>query len=153
MQREEFVEHGFSGCLHKPFTVAELLAELSQEALAGGVPQAPPVSTSQGYNFAALTAFSADDAEASRTILESFVAETRRNAGRLRQAADEGDVSEMAAVSHKMIPLFIMLEASGLVALLRRLEGASGQPLSEDLFETASEALKQIEDVLEAAPL
>lgn len=153
MQREEFVEHGFSGCLHKPFTVAELLAELSQEALDGEVPQTPPVSTSQGYNFAALTAFSADDAEASRTILESFVAETRRNAGRLRQAADEGDVSEMAAVSHKMIPLFIMLEASGLVALLRKLEGASGQPLSEDLLETASEALKQIEDVLEAAPL
>ena len=59
----------------------------------------------------------------------------------------------MAAVSHKMIPLFIMLEASGLVALLRRLEGASGQPLSEDLLEAASEALKRIEDVLEAAPL
>lgn len=153
MQREEFVEHGFSGCLHKPFTVAELLAELSQKALVGEVPQPPPVSTSQGYNFAALTAFSADDAEASRTILESFVAETRRNAGRLRQAVDEGDVSEMAAVSHKMIPLFIMLEASGLVALLRRLEGASGQPLSEDLLEAASEALKRIEDVLEAAPL
>lgn len=28
MQREEFLQHGFSGCLHKPFTVRELVDEL-----------------------------------------------------------------------------------------------------------------------------
>lgn len=153
MQRQEFVAHGFSGCLHKPFTVAELLAELSQESLAEEVKQAVSVSSAGQYNFAALTAFSADDAEASRSILESFVAETRRNAVRLKQAADDGNVAEMAAVSHKMIPLFIMLEASGLVALLRKLEASSGQPFTDNLRETALDALAQIDQLLECAPL
>lgn len=31
MQREEFTVHGFAGCLHKPFTVSELLHELNME--------------------------------------------------------------------------------------------------------------------------
>ena len=30
MQREEFTVHGFAGCLHKPFTVSELLHEIGR---------------------------------------------------------------------------------------------------------------------------
>ena len=34
MQREEFLQHGFAGCLHKPFTVHELIREIES---GGGV--------------------------------------------------------------------------------------------------------------------
>lgn len=153
MQRDDFVEHGFSGCLHKPFTVAELLAELSQNSLVETVVQVSSASSAEGYNFAALTAFSADDADASRSILESFVSETRRNMERLGQAADNENVAEVSAVAHKMIPLFIMLEASDIVGLLRRLEASSGTSFSEKLRIEVQQVLTQIEKLLECVPL
>ena len=153
MQRDDFVEHGFSGCLHKPFTVAELLAELSQNSLVETVVQVSSASSAEGYNFAALTAFSADDADASRSILESFVSETRRNMERLGQAADNENVAEVSAVAHKMIPLFIMLEASDIVGLLRRLEASSGTSFSEKLRIEVQQVLTQIKKLLECVPL
>lgn len=33
MKPEEFKEYGFAGCLHKPFTVAELFRELNAEGI------------------------------------------------------------------------------------------------------------------------
>ena len=153
MQRDDFVEHGFSGCLHKPFTVAELLAELSQNSLGETVVQISSDSSADGYNFAALTAFSADDADASRSILESFVSETHRNMERLGQAADNENVAEVSAVAHKMIPLFIMLEASEIVGLLRNLEASSGTSFSEKLRIEVQQVLEQIEKLLECVPL
>ena len=135
MKPEAFKEHGFAGCLYKPFTVAELLRELSaagigqvsalqegetvgqeeemvgqqgktvaRQAVVGTAAEIPFPNTS--YDFSALTAFSGDDPEAAKSILDSFVTETRLNAGRLRQAVDAADMNAVAAVSHKMIPLF-----------------------------------------------
>ena len=43
--------------------------------------------------------------------MESFVTETRLNAERLQKAADAADMDEVAAVSHKMIPLFTLIGA------------------------------------------
>ena len=43
MQREDFTAHGFSGCLHKPFTVQELLTEIGK-----GHPGRPPLLPGKG---------------------------------------------------------------------------------------------------------
>ena len=79
MKREEFLQHGFAGSLHKPFTVNELLAEIGVLQADIATVDAAPSST---LNFSALTAFSGDDPDAAKSILESFVAETRLNADR-----------------------------------------------------------------------
>ncbi|WP_418698090.1 hybrid sensor histidine kinase/response regulator [Bacteroides sp.] len=159
MKREEFTAHGFAGCLHKPFTVAELLRELDMEvaeALSHDASDSSSVaSTSQSsavYRFSALTAFSGDDSDAARSILESFVSETRLNADRLRRAVDSEDTDEVAAVSHKMIPLFTLLGASRLVDLLKVLETSKGSPFTEEIKEQALSSLRQIEDVLAQVP-
>ena len=140
MQREEFLKHGFAGSLHKPFMVNELFAELDIEKRETGLvtPQnhvemdavqtdriateAVPVSA---LNFSALTAFSGDDPDAAKSILESFVTETRLNADRLRQALDAEDTDGIAAMGHKMLPLFTLLGADELVALLKELEAST----------------------------
>ena len=154
MRRDEFAAHGFAGCLHKPFTVRELLAEVQGEAR----PEEPAIKdTSQAQrtipNFAALTSFSGNDAEASRSILESFAAETRRNAERLEQAMGDADAGKLSQVAHKMIPLFIMLEMPSLVSLLRELEAADKSGLSETLRAKVPEALRQVDEVLRQVPL
>ena len=163
MQREEFLKHGFAGSLHKPFMVNELFAELDIEKRETGLvtPQnhvemdavqtdriateAVPVSA---LNFSALTAFSGDDPDAAKSILESFVTETRLNADRLRQALDAEDTDGIAAMGHKMLPLFTLLGAVELVALLKELEDSRGQVFSEKIKEKSFSVLALIEDVV-----
>lgn len=163
MQREEFLKHGFAGSLHKPFMVNELLAELdiekretglvtSQNHIETNVVQTDRIATEavsvSALNFAALTAFSGDDPDAAKSILESFVTETRLNADRLRQALDAEDTDGIAAMGHKMLPLFTLLGANELVALLKELEDSRGQVFSEKIKEKSFSALAQIEDVV-----
>lgn len=153
MKHDEFVSHGFSGCLHKPFTVAELLAELAQEAPTEqeGQPYEP---TQPGtYNFAALTAFTDGDPEASQTIIESFVTETRLNLERLEQALNKEDMQDIAAVTHKMIPLFILLEAKELVTILRELESSADSPFSTETANKIRMVLMQTNEILDNVPL
>lgn len=152
MSREEFVKHGFAGCLHKPFIVQELLAELGVECRAVQPPQtAVSTPSASRYNFAALTAFSGDDAEAARSILDSFVQETHANAGRLQQAAEAGDMADLAAVAHKMIPLFKLIGAYPIVDLLRLLEASREGVFTVALRETVNAVLAQVEGVLQEA--
>ena len=163
MQREEFLKHGFAGSLHKPFMVNELLAELDIEKRETGLvtPQnhigtnavqtdkiATEAVPASALNFSALTAFSGDDPDAAKSILESFVTETRLNADRLRQALDAEDTDGIAAMGHKMLPLFTLLGANELVALLKELEDSRGQVFSEKIKEKSFSALAQIEDVV-----
>ena len=163
MQREEFLKHGFAGSLHKPFMVNELFAELDIEKRETGLvtPQnhvetdavqtdrvATEAVSVSALNFAALTAFSGDDPDAAKSILESFVTETRLNADRLRQALDAEDTDGIAAMGHKMLPLFTLLGADELVALLKELEDSRGQVFSEKIKEKSFSALAQIEDVV-----
>lgn len=163
MQREEFLKHGFAGSLHKPFMVNELFAELDIEKRETGLvtPQnhveTDAVQTDRGateaapvsaLNFAALTAFSGDDPDAAKSILESFVTETRLNADRLRQALEAEDTDGIAAMGHKMLPLFTLLGANELVALLKELEASRGQVFSEKIKEKSFSALAQIEDIV-----
>lgn len=147
MQREEFLEHGFAGCLHKPFTVKELLAQLNFEAGEESAPASADNATGP-YNFSALTAFSGDDADAAQSILESFVTETRLNARRLRSAVQAEDSDGIAAMGHKMLPLFTLLGADRLVALLKELEAVRGVPFNEDLKTKSLKALTLIDEVL-----
>ena len=156
MKPEEFKEYGFAGCLHKPFTVAELFRELNAE----GIGQTSAVrsevaaetveasSPDAPYDFSALTAFSGDDPEAAKSIMESFVTETRLNAERLQKAADAADMDEVAAVSHKMIPLFTLIGATELVAELKILEGLRGTPFTTGQRQRALRSLALIEDII-----
>lgn len=155
MKREEFVAHGFSGCLHKPFTVRELLREMNVEeqkvptekqAVADEEPCA--TESSAGYNFSALTAFADDDPEAAKSIVESFVSETRLNAERLEKAMGAQDMPEIAAVSHKMIPVFTLIGASALVSLLKELEASRGVSFSTEIGLRVQTALSLIDEVL-----
>lgn len=156
MQREELAAHGFAGCLHKPFTVQELLDELARMGHPAPSPAAtpPPSAPSPaGIDLSALTAFSADDPEASRSILSSFVEETRENVRSLHRALADGDTGRLSAVAHKMIPLFTLIGATRLVALLRRLEAAKGQQPDGKLRDTVTEVLAGVEQVVKQVKL
>lgn len=168
MKSEDFLAHGFSGCLHKPFSVNELLSavkEIGLEVSAPSLQQAADEavkenfsvsatlnSSSSALNFSALTAFSADDPEAADSILRSFASETRLNAERLQKAVNTRDMDDIAAVSHKMIPLFTLIGAKELVNHLKLLETSNGKPFAAEQEERALAALTLIENIIQSLP-
>lgn len=153
-----FRAHGFAGCLHKPFSINELYSVIREIGFKFKEVslQPPQVSDetvkenflSSSFNFSALTAFSEDDSQAGNSILQSFVSETRLNAERLRQALDAEDADGVAAMAHKMLPLFTLLGASELVELLTSLESLRGTSFGEVMREKAILSLALIEKVL-----
>lgn len=148
MKSPEFIAHGFSGCLHKPFTVAELIA------IVGGTPL--PVPQEQRLperSFAALTAFSEGDAEAAQSIIRSFIEETQKNAARMQEALVAGDVEGVVAIAHKLLPLFTLIGATEAARLLTALEARRGEGFSEVLKQECDEVLVLIGEVMTEAGL
>lgn len=162
-------EHGFAGCLHKPFTVAELLTTVNEgqmsadeahitenmQMIADELPDGETVDKQKdrhgSFDFAALTAFSEDDPVAARTIIQTFIEETGKNADRMQQALLNEEVDGIAAMAHKLLPLFTLISASDALPLLSRLETERGQRFTDEISRKTETVLREIQRVLDAA--
>ena len=147
MSEQDFREYGFAGCLHKPFTVKELLAMITGEVLENSSIR----STETSLDFRALTAFSEDDSEAASAIIQTFIEETEKNRSRMEESVRTMDVDGIAGMAHKLLPLFTLLGASGVLPLLSWLEQRRGEAISDEIVRKAKEALQQVDIVLTEA--
>ena len=146
--RAEHQAQGFAGLLHKPFSLKELAEELNVSIVSSSD---KPTVQQAGLNFGALTAYSGDDAEAAHDILQTFVDETQQSLLRLQQAVQQDDARKVAAVAHKLIPLFALIGVDKVVGTLRKLEALEGTKLTSEDKELTAEALKGIKVVLKEA--
>ena len=146
-------EHGFAGCLHKPFTVKELLLTVNEGQLSADEAHITEdmQQSGGGLNFSALTAFSEDDPEAAHSIIQSFIEETGKNADRMQQSLAHEEVDGIAAMAHKLLPLFTLIGATDAVPLLNWLEARRGESMSEEIEEKTDCLLSEIRKVLEEA--
>lgn len=154
MDRTALYEHGFAGCLHKPFTVRELLHTVNEGQLSADEAHITTdmlSSHNQPFNFSALTAFSEDDPEAARSILRSFIEETEKNADRMQQASSDKDVDGIAAMAHKLLPLFTLIGATEATQLLNWLEARRNESHSEEIEEKTNIVLQEIRKILKEA--
>ena len=170
MNEESLREHGFAGCLHKPFTVKELLLAIDKQWPKGGaigikkesyIPKAMQhdlphlccniAPQEPSYHFSALTVFSEDDAEASRAILRSFIEETGKNADRMQLALDNCDTDGIAGIAHKLLPLFTMIHVQEAIPFLSWLESQRGTDFSEETEQVTVKTLTIIRNVVKAA--
>lgn len=150
MDMDAMHEHGFAGCLHKPFTVKELLFTVNEGQLSADEAHITEdmQQSGGGLNFSALTAFSEDDPEAARSIIQSFIEETGKNADRMQQSLADEDVDGIAAMAHKLLPLFTLIGATDAVPLLNWLEAHRGECFSEEIGEKTDCVLSDIRKVL-----
>lgn len=130
MKVDDFLRHGFAGCLNKPFSISDLLRVV--------MPHQRPL------NISALTAFSEGDEQAAQSIIASFVVETTKNAEALQAALDAEDVARMAAMAHKLLPLFTLLRADELVSQLSWLEDRRGEAFSSAMKKETNKMLRSI---------
>ena len=173
MDAAEFIEHGFSGCLHKPFTVAELLIQLKGES--GKLKVSEELKTESGepkvtmqedcaanfqlstfnfqlnLDFRALTAFSEDDPETARSILSSFVEETEKNIDQMEAGLKEEDTDRIAGMAHKLLPLLTMIKAMEILPLLSWLESRRNEKFSDEVKQKTKEVLPLLRQVVDEA--
>lgn len=149
MTADDFAARGFAACLRKPFTAGELLAAIAaacgREPVAGEIPESATRADFGGksIDFSALTAYAGDDVQAADGILRSFAEQTLANAEQMQRALDAADLPAMKALAHKMLPIFRMLGAEEVVAVLRRAESAEA-PLAEALRRDVVATLENI---------
>ena len=138
MRPADFAARGFAACLRKPFSGGELLAAIRAATGGGGEEAAAPAggadtpaaersASGDGVDFGALTAYAGDDPEAARSIIASFAEQTGANAGALRRALEAEDAAALKALAHKMLPIFTMIGAAEVAAVLRRAERFDGE--------------------------
>lgn len=144
MDKDVLCEHGFAGCLHKPFTVKELLMTVNEGQLSADEVHITENMVNTGINFSALTAYSGDDPEAAYSIIQTFVEETKKNVERMRQAFVDKDTDGIAAMAHKLLPLLTLIGASDAIAPLKFLESCRGESFSTEISDTASAALSTV---------
>lgn len=140
MDKAEFLKHGFAGCLHKPFTVTELIRELTVDSEQFTV-----------VDYSSLTSFSGGDPEAARSILVSFIEETEKNIGRMETALKGEEASEISAMAHKLLPLFTMIGAQEILPLLVWLEKQRDECFSDEVKRKTEEVIPLLRLVVEEA--
>ena len=174
MDEAYFRSQGFAGCLHKPFTVHELLTTVSQ-TICKEIPTIetdpytyPNASTHSSFvpsggghnspsrqaplDFSALTAFSEDDAEAAAEIIRTFISETEKNRVRMEKALEEKDPAGITAMAHKLLPLFTMLGAERCIPPLKWLEEKRGTTeMTDEMAHKTNFILKEIQEVIREA--
>lgn len=174
MNESEFLQHGFAGCLHKPFTVTELLAlvkkgegrmengewgrengeegewrrenvgERTQCDSAAPSPLSP-------LNFSALTAFSGDDPDAARSIISSFIEETEKNIERMEDSLAQEDMAGIAGMAHKLLPLLTLIGAVNVIPILSWLENRRDEDISDEVKQKTETVLPLLRLVVEEA--
>ena len=151
MDKAALNEHGFAGCLHKPFTVKELLQTINEGQLAADEAHITEDMATAGINFSALTAYSEDDPEAASSIIQTFIEETGKNIERMQQALNDKEVDGIAAMAHKLLPLFTMIGADETITPLKWLEACRGEKFSEKIEETTLNILEAVHKIISEA--
>lgn len=151
MDKAALHEHGFAGCLHKPFTVKELLMTVNEGQLSADEAHITEDMATAGINFSALTAYSEDDPEAASSIIQTFIEETGKNIERMQQALNDEEVDGIAAMAHKLLPLFTMIGADETITPLKWLEACRGEKFSEKIEETTLNILEAVHKIISEA--
>ena len=151
MDKAALHEHGFAGCLHKPFTVKELLMTVNEGQLSADEAHITEDMATAGINFSALTAYSEDDPEAASSIIQTFIEETGKNIERMQQALNDKEVDGIDAMAHKLLPLFTMIGADETITPLKWLEACRGEKFSEKIEETTLNILEAVHKIISEA--
>ena len=146
MDEENLRKHGFAGCLHKPFTVKELLVAVHSGRFM--VSNDIAVGASANLRFSALTSFSEGDSDAGNAIVQTFIEETEKNMEQMKEAMNQRNVDGIAAMAHKLLPLFILIDAAEVVELLKWLEIQRGKPYSIEIQQSVERTLGLLAEIL-----
>lgn len=152
LNTESLSEHGFSECLHKPFSIKELcdlLQKIGTNLYYDNIEPQSEMCIESKLDFNALVLFSDDDKEATRAILTTFIAETEKNKSHIQLGLMNKDLASIAKIAHKMLPVLTMLKENEIIASLKWLETNNNiNTLTPEAEKHILIVLEKIEEVL-----
>lgn len=122
-KREELVQAGFTGCLHKPFSNNELL-DTVEECMNGRIPQ------KQDADFSTLLEGEHDR----KGMLDMFVQDTEKILADLQEAVGAEDYGKISALIHKGAPLWETIRIGIPTVELERLASLSPEVWNKALL-------------------
>ena len=158
-EEQQFIAEGFSGCLHKPYSMKEVIRLIEQQtgwtlaAISLPTPSATTLlRTDDGsFNYAALTAISEDDAEASDENIRSIIEETRQNTARLEEAVKAGACQAIRYIAHKLLPLITKIASKACMRILKELEREPYEEVTASVAQKINIVLLQMEKIIKEA--
>lgn len=149
---EEYLEIGFNGSLLKPYSSSHLLqkiGEVLKTEIKKPTGKIESNTSSRNYSLEEVELFAGGDKQALNIILRAFIESTRSNVEALNQAYLKGKKKRIAAIAHKMLPMFRQLKVKAIVNQLEILESTDAEKFQdvnvERLTEEINELLKEIE--------
>lgn len=154
MNERQFIEKGFAGCLHKPFTLNEIILEINRILSADihlETGKAPDERKNDTLDFKALTAFSEDDPDAAREIIHTFITETEKNREHLLLHLQSGEIKEIKAIAHKLLPLFTLLGATKCLESLKWLEQSVLEEVTDEVTKKVRLITSEMKNIIRQA--
>ncbi len=113
--KEELIEHGFTGCLFKPFSMSELMEVSDKYAMRGTSDEKPDFSTLLSYGNESV-------------MLEKLIAETEKEMQAIREAEQKKDLQELDALIHHLRSSWEILRADQPLRKLYKLLHSNAVP-------------------------
>lgn len=139
MSSDNMSAHGFSGVLHKPFSRSELLRSIAE------------CRNNRAFCFDELTAFSMDENDATE-IVHTFISGLKEKRKRLQEAVSKRDMKMVTDTTHRLLPLFAMINATASLPHLEWFEKRRDETLlSQEAEEKIEIIIKEIKAVTDEA--
>lgn len=142
---DTYAEAGFTKSLLKPYQPQALLqtiAEIFKMDFTAKKVTPPETKENSAYNLEEIYEFSAGDKNAMQIIINVFLNSSESNLKDLKTAYRSRDKEKMAAIAHKMLPMFRQMKAINISEKLREIEDY--KEISEEEMEGLVQKIKEL---------
>lgn len=133
--KEELIEHGFAGCLFKPFSILELMDVSDNCAVKEVRSEKPDFSTLLSYGNESV-------------MLKKLITETEKEMLAIREAEQKKDFQELEALIHHLRSSWEILRADQPLKVLYRLLHGEGTPDNEALSHAVDGILEKGAEII-----
>lgn len=133
--KEELIEHGFAGCLFKPFSILELMDVSDNCAVKEVRSEKPDFSTLLSYGNESV-------------MLKKLITETEKEMLAIREAEQKKDFQELEALIHHLRSSWEILRADQPLKVLYRLLHGEGTPDNEALSHAVDGVLEKGAEII-----
>ncbi|TVZ26608.1 hypothetical protein JM83_1588 [Gillisia sp. Hel_I_86] len=123
---KDYLNAGFSGNLLKPYKPQELLQKIGDvlhlELETNSGIKTQTEESLEEFSLEEILLFAGDDKNALNTILKVFIDASKKNLKEIKKATKKNNKSRIAAIAHKMLPMYKQLNTRDIVFQLQQLE-------------------------------
>ena len=136
--KEELIEHGFTECLFKPFSISELMEVSDKCAMKGNRNEKPDFTSLLSYGNEAV-------------MLEKLITETEKEMQAIREAGLKKDLQELDALTHHLRSSWEILRADQPLRELYKLLHCDGTPEDKTIGNAVKAVLDKGSEIIQLA--